>query len=396
MVSKHLLGPSELTFKLDTGAEVTAISENAFRELKGVQYEAPAKKLYGPSHEPLSVVGQFIAEFKYKERFSKQTVFVVKGLKDNLLGLPAIRALNLIVRVNAVSGSTDVKTAIMEAYPTLFHGLGTLGDAYEIQLKENAKPFSLYTARSIPIPLRDRVKEELVRMVSIGVISQVDQPTPWCAGIVVAPKRNGDIRICVDLKALNESVLREVYPLPTVDETLAQLTGATVFSKLDANSGFWQIPLADSSRLLTTFITPFGRYCFNKLPFGISSAPELFQKRMGQILEGLDGVLCQMDDVLVFGSNQQEHDFRLHAVLKAIKAAGVTLNSEKCSFSVDKLKFLSHVISRDGVSADPDKTKAILQMKPPTKHHRAQTFYGNGEPTREILPECGTNFTTVT
>ena len=189
------VGPSELTFKLDTGAEVTAISENAFRELKGVQYEAPAKKLYGPSHEPLSVVGQFIAEFKYKERFSKQTVFVVKGLKDHLLGLPAIRALNLIVRVNAVSGSTDVKTAIMEAYPTLFHCLGTLGDAYEIQLKENAKPFSLYTARSIPIPLRDRVKEELVRMVSIGVISQVDQPTPWCAGIVVAPKRNGDIQI---------------------------------------------------------------------------------------------------------------------------------------------------------------------------------------------------------
>ena len=324
----------------------------------------------------MSVVGQFIAEFKYKERFSKQTVFVVKGLKDNLLGLPAIRALNLIVRVNAVSGSADVKTAIMEAYPTLFHGLGTLGDAYEIQLKENAKPFSLYTARSIPIPLRDRVKEELVRMVSIGVISQVDQPTPWCAGIVVAPKRNGDIRICIDLKALNESVLREVYPLPTVDETLAQLTGATVFSKLDANSGFWQIPLADSSRLLTTFITPFGRYCFNKLPFGISSAPELFQKRMGQILEGLDGVLCQMDDVLVFGSNQQEHDFRLHAVLKAIKAAGVTLNSEKCSFSVDKLKFLGHVISRDGVSADPDKTKAILQMKPPTNITELRRFMG--------------------
>lgn len=213
-------------------------------------------------------------------------------------------------------------------------------------------------------------------MVSIGVISQVDQPTPWCAGIVVAPKRNGDIRICVDLKALNESVLREVYPIPKVDETLAQLTGTTVFSKLDANSGFWQIPLADSSQLLTTFITPFGRYCFNKLPFGISSAPELFQKRMGQILEGLDGVVCQMDDVLVFGSNQQMHDSRLHAVLKAIKAAGVTLNSEKCSFSVDKLKFLGHVISKDGVSADPDKTTAIAQMKPPTNITELRRFMG--------------------
>ena len=97
---------------------------------------------------------------------------------------------------------------------------------------------------------------------------------------------------------------------------------------------------------------------------------------MGQILEGLDGVLCQMDDVLVFGSNQQEHDLRLHAVLKAIKAAGVTLNSEKCSFSVDKLKFLGHVISREGVSADPDKTKTILQMKPPTNITELRRFMG--------------------
>ena len=232
------VGPSELTFKLDTGAEVTAISESAFMKLKGVQYEAPAKKLYGPSHEPLSVVGQFMAELKHKGRHSKQIVFIVKGLKDNLLGLPAIRALKLIVRVNAVSGSRDEKTTIMEAYPTLFHGLGKLGDAYEIKLKEKAKPFSLHAARSIPIPLRGKVKEELGRMESMGVISRVDQPTPWCAGIVVAPKKNGDIRICVDLKALNESVLREVYPIPKVDETLAQLTGATVFSKLDANSGF--------------------------------------------------------------------------------------------------------------------------------------------------------------
>ena len=92
------------------------------------------------------------------------------------------------------------------------------------------------------------------------------------------PKRSGAVRICVDLKPLNESVLREVHPIPTVDDTLAQLSGASVFTKLDANSGFWQIPLDKKSQLLTTFVTPFGRYYFSKLPFGISSAPELFQR----------------------------------------------------------------------------------------------------------------------
>ena len=96
--------------------------------------------------------------------------------------------------------------------------------------------------------------------------------------MVVVPKSNGSVRICMDLKALNDSVMREIHPIPSVDEVLAQLAGASFFTKLDANSGFWQIPLSPESRLLTTFLTPYGIYCFNKLPFGISSVPELFQK----------------------------------------------------------------------------------------------------------------------
>ena len=162
-------------------------------------------------------------------------------------------------------------------------------------------PHAIYTPCRIPIPLHAKVAEELDKMEQMGVISKVEEPTEWCAGMVVVPKKNGAVRICVDLKPLNTSFRREVHPLPRVDDTLAQLTGARFFSKLDANSGFWQIPLSSASRLLTTFITPSGRYCFNKLPFGISSASEHFQKRISSILHGLDGVLCQMDDVLVFG-----------------------------------------------------------------------------------------------
>ena len=134
-------------------------------------------------------------------------------------------------------------------------------------------------------------------MEATGVISKVDQPTDWCAGMVVVQKKSGGVRICVDLKPLNMNVLREVHPMPHVDDTLAQLAGGRIFSKLDANSGFWQVPLTKNCRHLTTFITPFGRYCFNKLPFGISSAPEFFQKQMSNILEGLPGVLCHLDDI---------------------------------------------------------------------------------------------------
>ena len=265
-------------------------------------------------------------------------MYVVRGLENNLLGLPA---LNLVVRVDTTTGKG---TNIMEEFPTVFQGLGNLSREYEIKLKPGAKPHALFSPRNVPLPLCNKVKEELNKMESIGVISKVDEPTPWCAGMVVVPKKNGSIRICVDLKPLNESVLREVHPLPKVDETLAQLTGAKVFSKLDANCGFWQIPLAHKSRLLTTFITPHGRYCFNKLPFGISSAPEHFQKQMTNILSGVEGVLCQMDDVLVIGKDTQEHDCRLRTALQRIKTAGVTLNPDKCEFGKTKLKFLGHLI----------------------------------------------------
>ena len=164
--------------------------------------------------------------------------------------------------------------------------------------------------------------------------------------------------------------------MPKVDTTLAQLTGAVMFSKLDANSRFWQIPLAKPSRLLTTFITPYGRFCFNKLPFGITSAPEVFQRQMSDILRDLPGVLCHIDDILVFGSTRDEHDSRLHAVLERIKAAGITLNPDKCQFSQPQITFLGHVIDRNGISPDPRKTTAILAMKPPSSITELRRFMG--------------------
>ena len=117
-----------------------------------------------------------------------------------------------------------------------------------------------------------------------------------------------------NLCRLNQNVCRERHVIPSVDSNLAQLSNASVFTKLDANSGFWQISLAKESRHLTTFITPFGRFCFNHLPFGITSAPEYFQRKMPQLLEGLEGVVCMMDDDLIYDLNQVEHNRRVDLV----------------------------------------------------------------------------------
>ena len=194
--------------------------------------------------------------------------------------------------------------------------------------------------------------------------------------MVAVPTRNGSIRICVDLRPLNENVLREVHPLPKINDLLAQLSGSSIFSKLDANSGFWQIPLEKKSRPLTTFITPMGRYCFNKLPFGITSAPEHFQKQMSKVLAGLEGALCLIDDILVYAKTQEEHDIRLEAVLKRIQKSGLTLNPEKCEFSKSSLTFLGHVVDKHGVHPDPQKTDAISNMEPPKNVTELRRFLG--------------------
>ena len=163
-------------------------------------------------------------------------MFVVRDLRNNLLGLPAIEALQLVTRIEEIK-TVNYEQKIRRSFPRLFRGLGNLGEPYRIQLRSDAKPKAIYTPRRVPFPLRARVKQELDRMESLQVISKVDEATQWCAGMVVVPKKNGAIRVCVDLKPLNESVVREIHPIPTVEESLAHLNGAAVFSKIDANSG---------------------------------------------------------------------------------------------------------------------------------------------------------------
>lgn len=157
-------------------------------------------------------------------------------------------------------------------------------------------------------------------------------------------KSTEKLHICVDMTHLNDSVERERLILPAVDETLARLEGSTVFTKLDATSGLWQVSLHKDSQWLTTFITPEGRYYFKRLLFGISSAPEHFQKRISQLVDSIEGVLCHADDMLVTGKDRIEHDDRLHKVLTKFREAGLTLN-DKCKFAITEIKYLGHAVN---------------------------------------------------
>ena len=190
------------------------------------------------------VCSRFKGSLRRNDTEVSQDVYVVSGLHKPLLGRPAIEALGILTLVKPV-----VSSSVIARFPKIFQGLGKLKDCYTIKTKQGATPFALTTPRRIALPLLPKVKAELhvQRMEQLGVISKVKEPTDWCSGIVVVPKPNGKIRICVDLTRLNQNICREHHILPSVEQTLAQIKGAKIFSKLDANSAFWQVELAPES-----------------------------------------------------------------------------------------------------------------------------------------------------
>ena len=272
-ITNILIDGVNVKFKVDRGADVTVISDKDFERFAGGKLVNAKNVLCGPRKPKPRCTRKFRCTMETEKCYSAQDVYVVRGLSLAHLGRPAIESLRIIGQVTL--SSVHVSKKYKAKHQMLFKGLGKTDWEYKIKLDGSAKPHSLSVLRRVSFPFINKVKAELQRMQDIGVISKVGQPTEWCSGMVAVPKANTDqIRICVDLTKLNESVMREKDPPPTVEESLSKLPVGRYFSKLDANSGFWQINLAPESRLLTTFITPFGRFWFNRLPTGISSASE--------------------------------------------------------------------------------------------------------------------------
>ena len=163
-----------------------------------------------------------------------------------------------------------------------------------------------------------------------------------------------------------------------------------MFSKLDANHGYWQIPLTTDSQLLTTFNSSFGRYCFLRMPFSIKSAQEIFQKCISQLLGDLSGVETDIDDILVWGKSKEEHDQRLKAVLKCCEQIHLTLNRDKCKFGVSEVAYIGHILNAKGVQPDPDKIKAIRDMPAPQDKKGVERLLGTVNYLAKFIPKMST------
>ena len=249
----------------------------------------------------------------------------------------------------------------------------------------------VHAPRKVPIALLPKLRVALDDMERDGIIVKCDKPTDWMSSLLIVEKKIGSPRLCLDPRDLNKAIKREHLVVPTCEDVTARLHGKRVFfSLIDMTNGFWQVCLDDESSRLCTFNTPFGRYHMRRLPFGISSAPEIFQKRNTQVFGDIDGVHIIFDDLIIAASDDSEHDQILRKVLERARANGVRFNRSKVQLRLPEVKYLGHLLSANGVRPDPDKVIAIREMPTPGDRKELLRFLGMTTYLSKFIPAYST------
>ena len=243
-----------------------------------------------------------------------------------------------------------------------------------ITIDQTVKPVA-QAYRPVPVPLGKAVEKKIDLWIKRDIIEAV-AISRWISPLVVVPKKDGDVRLCVDMRRANKAIVREKFVMPTIENLLPLLNNCNYFAKLDIKDAFHQLELAEWCRYITTFITKRGLYRFKRLMFGLSCAPEIFQKTIQRMLIGLKGVFNYMDDIIIFASTKDQLKCYLKEVLLRLKSFNVVLNDEKCVYLTEKLDFLGHEISSKGIEPSETKLESIEKCKSPGNKEELQSFLG--------------------
>lgn len=369
-----------VNFKLDTGATCNIITLQQFDSLplsKSIHSRSlkPGPKVvaYGTNTPALNVRGTYNGEVLHKGKvFRLDFVVVDEPGQPPLLGLPACEELNLINRVDAIASvpprqDQDVHPIIRE-FQDVFTGLGKLPIEYDIRLATGTNYIDpvVCPAARLPLSMEEKTHKALIDMVDNEVLAPVTEPTEYVSRMMTTLKPNGDVRVCIDPSELNKAILRPHFSVPTAEELFAKIGKARYFCNLDAASGFYQIPLSERSSYLCTMATPWGRFRYLRLPFGLASAPEVYLQAMQEFFGDLPGVFTYFDDFLVKGETMAELLHNLRLVLERCRLVNLKMQYSKCRFFLEEIPWIGHVIGHGTLKPDPEKVEAIVNMPGPT------------------------------
>ncbi|XP_062372262.1 retrovirus-related Pol polyprotein from transposon 412 isoform X1 [Sardina pilchardus] len=248
------------------------------------------------------------------------------------------------------------------------------GVEHNIRLSD-PRPFRERSRRLTPADIDD-VRKHLQDLLATGVIKE--SRSPYASPIVIARKKNGSVRMCIDYRTLNNKTIPDQYTTPRIDDALDCLAGSRWFSVLDLRSGYYQIAMAEEDKEKTAFICPLGFYQFERMPQGVMGAPATFQRLMEKAVGDMNllQVLVYLDDLIVFGATLEEHEERLFKVLDRLEEVGLKVSLDKCHFCQPRVKYVGHIVSADGISTDPSKVEAVTQWPQPTDLKSLRSFLG--------------------
>jgi len=391
-----------IKMKVDTGADTCIITTDDLQELPfPITIKKSNSILKGYGGNPIKNLGVTTLKVTVnKKSINTQFNIVEASGSPSMIGCRQSQDLGIIVvkihtidkpnpvveprqtskaQSSAVKGKLT-KANVLEEYKDCFDKVGRFpGDKYHIQLVDNPKPV-IHPPRTVPIHILPHYKAELDKMIEDNIITQVDEPTEWVNSIVcnVTTTEEGKtkVRLCLDPKDLNENIRREHYYTRTIDEILPKLHNKKYFSVADTKKGYYHVELDYESSLLCTFNTPFGRYRFNRLPFGVNVSQDIFQRKLDDVYQGIPNVTGIADDILITGSTPEEHDKAFVDMLEATRNNNIGLNSTKLQFKQSSVNFYGHVITAEGIQPSTTKLEAIKNIQPPTNAKELLSILG--------------------
>ena len=370
VTAEFLVNDQRVRFQLDTGADVNIICKKYVRKCQAQETSQTLTMWNQTKQKP-----EGVADLPMTNPRNGKTTIVSFTIVDNsyqcLLGLKTCQELDLI-RLNEENFVSLLQSSDL-----------SLGDLGEANLTvDTSKPPVVSRCRNIPFAFKDKVKKELDTLVKRKILIPVNEPTDWVNQMAIVQKKNGDLRICIDPQHLNKVLKREHYRLPTFEDTLPQFENAKIFSKLDIKEAYWHVRLDQKSSLLTTMITPYGRFRWTRLPFGLCVSGEIFPKKLAEALEGLSGCINVADDIVVAGCGNtmeealRDHKNKLTKLRERCKSKSININETKTLETQEEIEFMGHCISAEGIKPDRKKIQSILDMDRPTNAQQVRRFCG--------------------
>ena len=416
-----------IKIKQYTGAEVNVMSKHVFKKISnGVKTQVMMNKsktmqIKGYGKNPIGYLGTCRLSVKHNDVLH-DVLFFITDIEDDkvILGAKACQQFKLVeilcddhcfckllkhevatvneefpaglsipdkmaipkpppVDTNIHIDKLDPKHHILQLFPDLFQGVGMMEDLQvHLDVNPNIEPV-VQAPRKIPHSMLEPLKTEIERMLKLGVICKlhINEAMDWVHNLVLVRKPNGKLCVCLDPRTINKALRFNINNARMFPEITSQIRSVKYVSKIDANSGFWTLPMDPAGQIITTFNTPWGQFYFLKMPFGLNQLQYFFQFWIDTYFGNLnEGTHVITDDVKIHGEDESTHDQQLIQVLNQCRKVGLKLNLDKCIFKLTSMPFFGHVISDQGVKPDPAKMDAIKNMPTPMSKHKILSFLG--------------------